>query len=916
MKKWSTGGLAASRAKAKAGMGMELSRTKPRAPHVDHLASQLYTAAKVKGASPARDGVAELEPNGSIEVTVTGPGALAASRSAQAEIVAIVPGAVTIATEPSTLRRIASATGVSLVAPIQKAFELGASSQGVVASGAQSWITAGASSDGTGVKVGIVDAGFANLSTEVAAGDLPAGLTVVGDHCTDVNNSAHGTAVAEIVHQMAPEATLYLYCVDDNVGFAQAGQDLTLAGVSVVNSSLGFAADSRGDGSGIENDDFISSVLTVKRARQAGVLWVQAAGNNAADHWSGTFADANNDGFSDLNTASDFLDGEILPPGGTGFLALTWDQWPTSTLPMDLVIEEYDSQGNFVATSYGTANPASPTEPVRWLSIRNNGVDDHVYWIGVQFGGAKPAIHYDLSYFGDLSGSYFATAVDTAHTARAAFGSIADPASSPYALAAGASFWSNSRLELFSSRGPTIDGRVKPDLLGFDGTASNLYPADPDTGDPGGFFGTSAAAPHVAGAAALIKSRNPAMDASQIQALLEKRTTQNTNPPNNSAGHGILSMGGLTDVAAPAGSGYNTLSTPIRILDTRTTTGNHHAILTSGTEVQVIPAGIPSDATAVVVNVTGVGATGGTYLSVYPTSFPGTSNLNLSASDSTAAVAATVALNAQRGFKVRNTGMGKTNLVIDVVGYFAPAGAGYQALATPTRVLDTRTTNGAHHYKVVGNETVTIPFDSGQAGVPAGATAVAANVTVANMVADGYLAVFPATFTGTSTLNYLRNVRANLAVVGLSGGAFRIINKGAPVDLVVDVVGYFGPSATSKFRVLPSPVRIADTRSGNGGRYGQLPAGGTLTLDEGGLNGLPYGASSVWAGVTAVPTAPGFLTAYPAGQTRPTASTVNFTAGRVVSNAAVVGLQTGDLKVDEQTSPTHAVVDLFGYFSD
>ena len=48
------------------------------------------------------------------------------------------------------------------------------------------------------------------------------------------------------------------------------------------------------------------------------------------------------------------------------------------------------------------------------------------------------------------------------------------PATSPGAFAVGAANWRSNSLEPFSSRGPTIDGRVKPDLLGFDGTSSNI----------------------------------------------------------------------------------------------------------------------------------------------------------------------------------------------------------------------------------------------------------------------------------------------------------------------------------------------------------------------------------------------------------------------------------------------------------
>ena len=58
-----------------------------------------------------------------------------------------------------------------------------------------------------------------------------------------------------------------------------------------------------------------------------------------------------------------------------------------------------------------------------------------------------------------------------------------------------------------------------------------------------GFYGTSAAAPHVAGAAALIAAAKPAMDASDLEAFLQRRAGPLGNPPTNNLGHGLLALG-------------------------------------------------------------------------------------------------------------------------------------------------------------------------------------------------------------------------------------------------------------------------------------------------------------------------------------------------------------------------------------
>ena len=161
----------------------------------------------------------------------------------------------------------------------------GTVSEGVAASGARAWQTSG--NTGSGVKVAIVDGGFTGSSTEVGAGNLPAATVVNGDHCQNVNDSDHGTAVAEIVHQMAPGAQLFLSRVDDDGGFPQSETELRAAGVTIVNSSRGFPGDSRGDGNGAAG----STMATVETARKAGILSIQSAGNNAVDHWSGNMFD-------------------------------------------------------------------------------------------------------------------------------------------------------------------------------------------------------------------------------------------------------------------------------------------------------------------------------------------------------------------------------------------------------------------------------------------------------------------------------------------------------------------------------------------------------------------------------------------------------------------------------------------------
>jgi len=101
----------------------------------------------------------------------------------------------------------------------------------------------------------------------------------------------------------------------------------------------------------------------------------------------------------------------------------------------------------------------------------------------------------------------------------------------------GAVAWDSRGLEGYSSRGPTADNRVKPDVVGPDAVDTASYGA-------GAFTGTSAATPHVAGAAALILSKNPSLSVASLRQALERATTSggSTSAKNNDVGFGLIDL--------------------------------------------------------------------------------------------------------------------------------------------------------------------------------------------------------------------------------------------------------------------------------------------------------------------------------------------------------------------------------------
>src|SRR5215210_1155795 len=155
----------------------------------------------------------------------------------------------------------------------------------VQAANAAAWQSSGLS--GLGVKVGIVDGGFGGYQSRQASGDLPQNVVTL-DFCSGhFNDEPHGAAVAEIVHEMAPGAQLFLVCAETEVDFAQAVEWARAQGVTIINHSAGFPGQSRGDGS----DAAGRPDTVIAAAKAAGVLWVNAAGNHGDQHWSGMFVD-------------------------------------------------------------------------------------------------------------------------------------------------------------------------------------------------------------------------------------------------------------------------------------------------------------------------------------------------------------------------------------------------------------------------------------------------------------------------------------------------------------------------------------------------------------------------------------------------------------------------------------------------
>jgi len=238
---------------------------------------------------------------------------------------------------------------------------------------------------------------------------------------------------------------------------------------------------------------------------------------------------------------------------------------------------------------------------------------------------------------------------------------------------------------------------------------------------------------------------------------------------------------------------------------------------------------------------------------------------------------------------------------------------------TPTRVLDTRQPGQGGPFGHGATRNLRV---AGIEAVPAGAVAVAMNVTVTQPTGDGFVTVWPTgkPQPGTSNLNFVAGETVpNLVTIGVgSNGDISIFDyiyaQTGSVHVIVDIVGWY----QAGFNPI-TPSRVMDTRSGLGGL--KLAPGETRELLIQGAGGLPpVAVGAVALNVTSVnPTGGGgggYLTIWPSGRPMPNASSLNFQAGEIAANAVISGVGAGGkISIYNFSGTTDVLVDVAGWFS-
>ena len=380
-----------------------------------------------------------------------------------------------------------------------------------------------------------------------ASGDLE-GLPPAAAQCAFEGAGAEGTAILEIVHDLAPAAQLSFANPDTDLAFNQA-VDFLAATNDIVLDDLGFFAESYDGTSAVSSNT--ARALNNPAFPIRG--YFTSVGNAANEHYYGAYVDSLVDGrtvpgivrpgnlhlFQQTADTTDVLglgpqpyNLIALPHGGEVVIFLSWDD-PAggSGNNYDLYLVN-QTTGRAVAASTDVQRGAQ--DPVEFIDYVNNGATG-LFRIVVQNAGnaAQPKYLNLFSFQPECAGDGPRALAPPRHerhnfnTASHSVTAQSDAGGTPVSVvsvgaicsasATAAAFFTSapnascldvthSTVEFFSSRGPTVDGRQKPDVSAIDGVSVSGGGGFVTT-----FFGTSAAVPHVGAIAALALQAAPCL---------------------------------------------------------------------------------------------------------------------------------------------------------------------------------------------------------------------------------------------------------------------------------------------------------------------------------------------------------------------------------------------------------------------
>ena len=383
---------------------------------------------------------------------------------------------------------------------------------------------------GKDVKIAVLDLSFdlenpkiSNKIVEAKSFRNGIETTFVSQDRDGSNIIAHGTAVAEIIADMAPEADLFLYEIDTDVEFAVAVDQAIANDVDIIAMAAGWP--------NLPTDGSSHITKKVEEAISQGITFVVPSGNFALKHWEGQFNDSNINGWHEfesedegLSITVDQLDVVQQKPI---MLYLHWDDGIGDLTDLDLVL--VDPLGQII--EFSADKQVSPMDKKL----------EQIFYVPEIAGIYAVGIQYSVEgyTFSDIPTHSTLELFSVNHEIEydVASGSVVVPADANGVVVVGAINGLDGTLEPFSSQGPTNDGKLAPHVVGPDGITTIAY-------DGNLFFGTSATTPYVAGIAALMLETNSELSPNQLLSIMQENARLDSSLKGvsyqNSFGYGTI----------------------------------------------------------------------------------------------------------------------------------------------------------------------------------------------------------------------------------------------------------------------------------------------------------------------------------------------------------------------------------------